>query len=59
MWDAVLSHLRAAECVPGAGGVWDGLAMAATAAGHPELAEVADARDLSAFQQRVVLLQRP
>lgn len=48
--------MKAVESAPEAGGQWDSLAMAATAAGHPELAEVADARDLGAFQQRLRLL---
>ena len=46
-------HLKSVEAAPEAGGKWDNLAMAATAAGHPELAEVADARDLAAFQLRL------
>ena len=54
--EAVECYLRAVECAPEAGGVWDSLAMAATALGHPELAEVADARDLAAFKQRFTLL---
>ena len=41
------------EAAPEAGGVWDSLAMAAMAAGYPELAEVADARDVAAFQRRL------
>ena len=45
-------YIRAVEVAPEAGGVWDSLAMAVTALGRPELAEVIDARDLPAFKQR-------
>lgn len=44
--------MKAVDSLPEGGGMWDNLAIAATAAGHPELAELADARDLDAFRQR-------
>lgn len=51
-FDAVACHLKAVALAPEAGGAWDSLAMAATAAGHPELAEVADTRNLVEFERR-------
>ena len=43
---AMLCYLVALQIVREATGVWDRLAMSAVAAGHPELAEVADTRDV-------------
>ena len=54
--DAVACQLKAVALAPEAGGAWDSLAMAATAAGHPELAEVADTRKLMEFERRFNLL---
>lgn len=42
----MLCYLVALQIVREATGVWDRLAMSAIAAGHPELAEVADTRDV-------------
>ncbi len=42
----MLCYLVALQIVREASGVWDRLAMSAVAAGHPELAEVADTRDV-------------
>jgi hypothetical protein len=42
----MLCYLVALQIVREAAGVWDRLAMSAVATGHPELAEVADTRDV-------------
>ena len=42
----MLCYLVALQIVREAAGVWDRLAMSAVAIGHPELAEVADTRDI-------------
>ena len=42
----MLCYLVALQIAREAAGVWDRLAMSAIATGHPELAEVADTRDV-------------
>lgn len=51
--EAAGSYVRALALCPASADLWAGLGMALTASGEPELADMADARDLAQIQQFV------